>query len=79
MKIEPRQVTTSLRIQLDPTATLLGVAQCSSGSNSCTAVQRRDNGDLVLANHVGLQFVVPAAEVMATAALMLKTTESSQP
>jgi hypothetical protein len=65
----------ALGIQLDPNATLLGVARCSEASPQCTAVQRRDNGDLVLANQVGAQFKIPAAEVLATAALMLKTTQ----
>jgi hypothetical protein len=58
--------------QLDPRATLLGIARCSEASPQCTAVQRRDNGDLVLANHVGAQFVIPASEVAETAALMAK-------
>ena len=63
-------------LELDHTATLVGIARCSEASPQCTAVQRRPNGDLVLANHVGAQFVIPADEVMGTAALMLKTTET---
>jgi hypothetical protein len=51
-------------IQLDPKAQLIGIARCSESEPFCTAVQRRDNGDIVLANHVGAQFVIPAAEVV---------------
>jgi hypothetical protein len=68
--------TYGLKIELDPKATLLGIARCSEAEPQCTAVQRRPNGDIILANHVGAQLLIPAGEVMATAALMLKTTEA---
>jgi hypothetical protein len=63
-------------LELDPDATLLGIARCSEASPQCTAVQRRPNGDIILANHVGAQLLIPAGEVTATATLMLKTTEA---
>ena len=63
------------KFELDSDATLVGIARCAN--NSCTAVQRRPNGDIILANHVGARLVIPAGEVMATAALMLKTTETT--
>jgi hypothetical protein len=62
--------------QLPPDAMILGIARCSEQTPQCTAVARRPNGDIILANHVGAQLVIPASEVMATAALMLKTTET---
>jgi hypothetical protein len=63
------------KYELPDGATLLGVAKCSEAEPQCQAVARMPNGDVVLANHVGWQYKIPAGEVMATAALMLKTTE----
>lgn len=57
-------------------ATLLGVAKCSEAEPQCTYVTRRTNGDVILMNQVGGRLVIPAGEVMATAALMLKTSET---
>jgi hypothetical protein len=69
-------MTDALGIRLPRDVTLLGIARCSEASPQCTAVARRPNGDIVLANHDGATLVIPAGEVMATAALMLKTTET---
>jgi hypothetical protein len=71
-----RTMNNALGIVLPTDTTLIGIAACSEASPQCTAVARKPNGDLVLANHVGAQFLIPAGEVMATAALMLKTTET---
>lgn len=62
-------------LDLPADAVLLGIARCSEAEPQCTAVARRHNGDLILANLVGGRFLIPAGEVMATAALMLKTSE----
>ena len=63
-------------LELDPDATLLGIARCSEQEPQCTAVQRRPNGDIILANQAGDQFTIPAGEVMPVGALMLKTTHT---
>jgi len=42
---------------------ILGIARCSEAEPQCTAVARRENGDIILANHVGAQFLIPAVEV----------------
>lgn len=57
-------------------AILVGVARCSEASPQCLAVTRNDQGDITLINQVGGRLQIPAGEVMATAALMLKTAET---
>jgi hypothetical protein len=59
-------------LELDPKATLLGIARCSESEPYCTAVQRRDNGDIILANQVGAQFVIPAGEALEVLTLALR-------
>jgi hypothetical protein len=59
-------------IALDPKATLLGVARCSEAEPQCTYVSKRPNGDLVLGNHVGAQFVIPAGEALEVLTLALR-------
>ena len=54
---------------------LLGTARCSEAEPQCCSVGRTEAGDVMLANHQGERFTIPAGEVMATAALMLKTTQ----
>ena len=49
--------------QLPADAMILGIARCSEAEPQCTAVARRENGDIILANHVGAQLLIPAAEV----------------
>jgi hypothetical protein len=51
------------KFDLPADAKMLGVARCSESEPFCTAVGRRPNGDVVLANHLGAQLVIPAAEV----------------
>jgi hypothetical protein len=52
--------------------TVLGIARCSEASPQCTAVAKQPNGDLVLANQVGAQFVIPAGEALEVLTLALR-------
>lgn len=61
---------TEPRYDLPPDAELVGVARCSEAEPQCVAVARKPNGDLVLANHVGAQLLIPAAEVLQVLTLM---------
>ena len=58
-----------------PPGQLIGIARCSEAEPQCVAVVRNDDGDVTLVNQVGGRLHIPAGEVMATAALMLKTTQ----
>jgi hypothetical protein len=42
---------------------LLGTARCSEAEPQCCSVGRTEAGDLVLANHRGERFTIPAGEV----------------
>jgi hypothetical protein len=49
----------------DPDALVihLGTARCSEAEPQCTDVYRNLAGDLILADHHGARFVIPAGEV----------------
>jgi hypothetical protein len=51
---------------------LLGTARCSEAEPQCCSVGRTEAGDLVLANHAGQAFTVPAGEVLEVLTLALR-------
>lgn len=48
---------------LPPNTQLLGTAKCVEAEPQCVSVGVTDDGDLVLANHLGQQFTIPAGEI----------------
>ena len=57
---------------LPPDALIVGIAKCSEAEPQCTAVAYRANGDLILANHEGVQLTIPAGEIVEVFTLAMR-------